>query len=221
MSSSVLRGTGFGRPGQGRSSRAKTKPGGVLGSVNSSASAIDATEDAARRRFAAARACSGSVDRTQTPARAPVSNFTLTLDGGSKGLLQNNTNLCKRTLHVTADITGQNGKTANQNPALSTPCGKKKRKANSPFTELQQEPGGRTDDFLGFTRLHLRFAHHGRRPVKDASRKRGRQSATQTGQHPSVHRAQVSVESRLRASQSVVALIALAILCSSFAGPSL
>ena len=128
MSSSVLRGTGFGRPGQGRSSRAKTKPGGVLASVNSSA--IDATEDAARRRFAAARACSGSVDRTQTPARAPVSNFTFTLDGGNKGLLQNNTNLCKHSLHVTADITGQNGKTANQDPVLSTPCAKKKRKGH-------------------------------------------------------------------------------------------
>ena len=36
---------------EARASRAKTKPGGVLGSVNSSA--IHASEDAPRRRFAA------------------------------------------------------------------------------------------------------------------------------------------------------------------------
>ena len=66
----------------------------------------------------------------ETVPDAPVSNFTLTLDGGNKGLLQNNTNLCAHTLHVTADITGQNGKTDNQNPVLSTPCTKKKRKGH-------------------------------------------------------------------------------------------
>jgi len=64
----------------------------------------------------------------ETPPDAPVSNFTLTLDGGNKGLLQNNTNLCKHSLRVSADITGQNGKTANQNPVLSTPCAKKHHK---------------------------------------------------------------------------------------------
>ncbi len=41
---------------------------------------------------------------------------------------QNNTNLCSHALHVTADITGQNGKTANQNPVLETPCGKKHKR---------------------------------------------------------------------------------------------
>ncbi len=64
----------------------------------------------------------------ETVPDAPVSNFSLTLDGGHKGLLQNNTNLCAHPLHVTADITGQNGKTANQNPLLSTPCHKKHHK---------------------------------------------------------------------------------------------
>ena len=66
----------------------------------------------------------------ETVPDVPVSNFTLTLDGGNKGLLQNDTNLCKHTLRVTADIAGQNGKTANQNPVLSTPCAKKKRKGH-------------------------------------------------------------------------------------------
>ena len=64
----------------------------------------------------------------ENPPDAPVSNFTLTLDGGAKGLLQNNTNLCAHSLHVTADITGQNGKTANQNPLLRTPCHKKHKR---------------------------------------------------------------------------------------------
>lgn len=58
----------------------------------------------------------------------PVSNFTLTLDGGHKGLLQNDTPLCKHTLYATADITGQIGKTADQNAILSTPCGKKRKR---------------------------------------------------------------------------------------------
>jgi hypothetical protein len=59
---------------------------------------------------------------------APISKFTLSLDGGNKGLLQNNTNLCKHTLHVTADISGQNGKTANQSPELQTPCKRKSKR---------------------------------------------------------------------------------------------
>ncbi len=66
----------------------------------------------------------------ETVPDVPVSNFTLTLDGGNKGLLQNNTNLCKHSLHVTADISGQNGKTANQSPVMSTPCAKKRRKGH-------------------------------------------------------------------------------------------
>ena len=55
--------TGFDPTSQARSSRAKTKPGGVRGSVNSSA--IHASEDEIRPRVAAGRADSGSVDRTQ------------------------------------------------------------------------------------------------------------------------------------------------------------
>ena len=66
----------------------------------------------------------------ETVPDAPVSNFTLNLDGGGKGLLQNDTNLCKHALHATADIAGQNGKTANQNPVLGTSCAKKKRKGH-------------------------------------------------------------------------------------------
>lgn len=129
MISSVLRGTGFGRLNQDRSSRAKTKADKDAGRVNGSA--IRPTEDATRHRFAAARTCSGSVDRTQVPARvpdAPISKFALSLDGGNKGLIANSTNLCAVTEQVSVQMTGQNGKTAKQNPVLKTPCKRKNRR---------------------------------------------------------------------------------------------
>ncbi len=61
---------------------------------------------------------------------APVSKFTLSLDGGNKGLLQNSANLCKAPLRLNVKMAGQNGKTTNENPLLATPCGQKERKAN-------------------------------------------------------------------------------------------
>jgi hypothetical protein len=60
----------------------------------------------------------------QTVPDAPVSNFTLNLYGGSKGLLVNSENLCKGPKVVVAKIAGQNGLTVNRNPVLQTPCGK-------------------------------------------------------------------------------------------------
>jgi len=60
----------------------------------------------------------------ETVPDVPVSNFTLTLDGGAKGLLQNNVSLCSHSLSAIASIAGQNGKTANQSPVLHTPCRK-------------------------------------------------------------------------------------------------
>jgi hypothetical protein len=62
---------------------------------------------------------------------APVSKFTLSLDGGKKGLLENGSNLCAQTLRASVVIAGQNGKAANQNPVLSTSCPRKKRKSHS------------------------------------------------------------------------------------------
>jgi hypothetical protein len=61
----------------------------------------------------------------ETVPDAPVSRFTLDLDGGNKGLLVNSINLCFAAEHVNVQIDGQNGKTANQIPVLQTPCGKK------------------------------------------------------------------------------------------------
>jgi hypothetical protein len=49
---------------------------------------------------------------------APVTKFTLTMQGGKKGLLVNSTNLCKSTNRAIADFTGQNGKKHVFNPVL-------------------------------------------------------------------------------------------------------
>ena len=53
---------------------------------------------------------------------AAVSKFALSLDGGQKGLLESSEDLCKRPLAAVANITGQNGLTANQRPFLQTSC---------------------------------------------------------------------------------------------------
>jgi hypothetical protein len=58
---------------------------------------------------------------------APVSRFTLSLDGGHRGLLENNGNLCAQPLRVNATIAAQNNKSADQSPRLRTPCGQSRR----------------------------------------------------------------------------------------------
>ena len=58
---------------------------------------------------------------------APVTKFTLQLQGGKKGLLVNSTDLCKKTNRAIADFTGQNGKKHVFNPALVPDCGKGRR----------------------------------------------------------------------------------------------
>jgi hypothetical protein len=55
---------------------------------------------------------------------APVSEFTLEMNGGGKGLFVNSTNLCERVHRVTAKFTGQNGRRATLRPALKVSCKK-------------------------------------------------------------------------------------------------
>ncbi len=59
----------------------------------------------------------------ETIPDAPVSRFTLQMQGGKKGLLQNSTNLCASVNRATAKFTGQNGKVKASRPALRTSCG--------------------------------------------------------------------------------------------------
>ncbi len=56
---------------------------------------------------------------------APVTKFTLEMQGGKKGLLVNSTNLCNKANRALAAFTGQNGKLHNANPALVPQCGGK------------------------------------------------------------------------------------------------
>jgi hypothetical protein len=58
---------------------------------------------------------------------APVTSFTLKLEGGKKGLLVNSTNLCAKANRATAKFTAQNGKQLTTHPALANSC-KKARK---------------------------------------------------------------------------------------------
>ena len=56
---------------------------------------------------------------------APVSKFVLTMQGGKKGLLVNNTELCRKKPRAKAEFTGQNGKVQTLNPLVKTSCGKR------------------------------------------------------------------------------------------------
>jgi hypothetical protein len=56
---------------------------------------------------------------------APVTKFVLTMQGGKKGLLVNNTELCETTPRATIKFDGQNGKTYKANPIVKADCGKK------------------------------------------------------------------------------------------------
>jgi hypothetical protein len=55
---------------------------------------------------------------------APVSKFTLTMQGGAKGLLNNSEGLCARTHRAIANFTGQNGKAHDFRPVLHANCHK-------------------------------------------------------------------------------------------------
>jgi hypothetical protein len=60
---------------------------------------------------------------------APVSKFVLNMQGGKKGLLVNNTELCKHTPRVNATFNGWNEKVEKINPVAKVSCGKKGKKA--------------------------------------------------------------------------------------------
>ncbi len=59
---------------------------------------------------------------------APVSRFVLEMQGGRKGLLANNTELCRTTPRAAVAFDAQNGKAADSDPVMRADCGKKARK---------------------------------------------------------------------------------------------
>jgi hypothetical protein len=56
---------------------------------------------------------------------APVSSFTLTMQGGKKGLLVNSRDICASTNRATAKFTAQNGAQLTQRPKLQASCKRK------------------------------------------------------------------------------------------------
>ncbi len=63
----------------------------------------------------------------ETVPDAPISKFTLSLDGGKKGLLVNSENLCKKRQVASSLMTGQNGRVHNTKPVISNGCKKVKK----------------------------------------------------------------------------------------------
>ncbi|HSS33401.1 MAG TPA: hypothetical protein VLL27_09000 [Solirubrobacterales bacterium] len=55
---------------------------------------------------------------------APVSKFELTMKGGKKGLLANNTNICATTPRADVEFTGQNGKVSKTRSTVKVACTK-------------------------------------------------------------------------------------------------
>ncbi len=55
---------------------------------------------------------------------APVSKFSIELQGGSKGLFTNSTNLCTSTNSATAQFKAQNGRSLALHPLMQTSCSK-------------------------------------------------------------------------------------------------
>jgi hypothetical protein len=53
----------------------------------------------------------------------PVTEFTLSLLGGTHGLLVNSANLCAGTQRAKVNMTGQNNRRFNSNPRVGLPCG--------------------------------------------------------------------------------------------------
>jgi hypothetical protein len=65
----------------------------------------------------------------ETVPDAPVTKAIVTMQGASKGLLENSTNLCKGTHRVRVKMVGQNGKHHNSSPVLEASCPKKSKRA--------------------------------------------------------------------------------------------
>jgi hypothetical protein len=59
---------------------------------------------------------------------AQISKFVVTMRGGRKGLLVNNTELCRTTPRARAQFDGKNGKRHDANPIVKTECADQQRK---------------------------------------------------------------------------------------------
>jgi hypothetical protein len=62
---------------------------------------------------------------------APVSRFVLNMQGGKKGLLVNNTQLCRAKPRAAVKFTGHNGKVSRSKPLVKTACRRKHGRRHS------------------------------------------------------------------------------------------
>jgi hypothetical protein len=69
---------------------------------------------------------------------APVSEFTLQMQGGRKGLIVNSTNLCAKSNRATAKFTAQNGRSVTLRPEMRSSCKGKSRRGHSPRRDHRQ-----------------------------------------------------------------------------------
>ena len=60
----------------------------------------------------------------ETVPDAPVTKFTLRLQGGKKSLLVNSRNLCKSVSKADVKMVGQNGKRHSERPVVKNSCSK-------------------------------------------------------------------------------------------------
>jgi hypothetical protein len=72
---------------------------------------------------------------------APVSSFTLRMQGGKKGLLENSRDLCNSVNKASVEMDGQNGKTADQSPVLVADCRKKHKKGKKAHRKAAKHKG--------------------------------------------------------------------------------
>ena len=70
---------------------------------------------------------------------APVSRFTLNLDGGRKGLIVSTEALCAKPQLATVKIGGQNGKSVKDTQKLQVPCGKARHKRHRRHLQRARE----------------------------------------------------------------------------------
>jgi len=73
----------------------------------------------------------GIRNRFEVVPDAPVTKFTLTMQGGKKGLLENSTNLCAKTNRATVRFTAQSGKVADSSPPVIAQGCKKAKKGKA------------------------------------------------------------------------------------------
>jgi hypothetical protein len=74
---------------------------------------------------------------------APFSKLVLQMQGASKGLLQNSTNICAKPERATVKYTAHNGATYEEHPLLKAQCPKKRQGARSHHHKRQQRRAAR------------------------------------------------------------------------------